>query len=192
MRVLKRLAPGAVSLFLVAYSWDLLVQLRALESPLSIAGAAFWGWLLALSVTGIFAFAGFGFPTERLLPDSYYRVGEEDRLLALYRITGAHWMKPLLATAFRRLGRNQGTYFSGTRSGLDDFDRRTRKSEFGHLAAFVLIVPVSLVLLLSGQVLVAFVALLANWIGNLCPVVIQRQHRFRIQRVRARQQQSAV
>jgi len=191
VKVLEKVALGAVSLFLAAYSWDLLVQLRAPGSPLSLAEGAFWGWLLALSVTGIFAFAGFGFPTEKLLPDSYYRVAERDRLLALYRTTGARWMRRALVLVSRWTGRNRLSYFSGTRSGLEDFERRTRKSEFGHLASFVVLLPVAVVLLLSGQAVAASVALLANWVGNFYPAVIQRQHRLRIQRVRARGRSSA-
>lgn len=191
MKVLEKIALGAVSLFLAAYSWDLLVQLRSLGSPLSLAEGAFWGWFIALSVTGIFAFAGFGSPTEKLLPDSYYRVAEGDRLLALYRATGARWMRRALVLVDRWSGRNRFSYFSGTRSGLEDFERRTRKSEFGHLASFAVLLPVSLVLLLSGQVVAASVALIANWVGNFYPAVIQRQHRLRIRRLRARRRSPA-
>ena len=190
MKVLGKVVSGAVSLLLVDYSWDLLVQLRALEAPLSLAAGAFWGWLIALSVTGIFAFAGFGFPTEKSLPDRYYRIVDGDRLLAFYRMSGARWLGRLLVLASRWWSRRGMGYFSGTRSGLGDFERRTRNSEFGHLASFVVLLPVTFVLLLSGQVVAASVALLANWVGNLCPVVIQRHHRFRIQRLRARRRSS--
>lgn len=191
MKVLEKVGLGAVSLFLAVYSWDLLAQLRALASPPSLVEAAFWGWLIALSVTGIFAFAGFGFPTEKLLPDGYYRVAEGDRLLALYRTTGARWMRRVLVLVDRWWGRNRFSYFSGTRDGLEDFERRTRKSEFGHLASFAVLLPVSLVLLLSGQAVAASVSLLANWVGNFYPAVIQRQHRLRIQRIRARRRSPA-
>lgn len=80
-------------------------------------------------MTGIFAFAGCGFPTERLLPDRYYEVTGGDRQVALYRATGARWMR---------------------------------------------------------RVVVASFALFANRVGNFYPVVIQRQHRLRIQRIRLR------
>lgn len=191
MKVLEKVAFGAVSLFLVDFSWNLLSQIRGLELSLSLAEGAFWGWLLALSVTGIFAFAGFGFPTEKLLPDRYYEVTGGDRQVALYRATGARWMRRVLVLGFWGWARNRRTYFSGTRSGLEDFERRTRESEFGHLASFVVLLPVSVDLLLSGRVVVASFALFANWVGNFYPVVIQRQHRLRIQRVRARQQSAA-
>lgn len=187
MRVLRKIALVSVSLFLVGQSWELLVYLRGLHSPVTPIEGAFWGWFLALCVTGIFAFAGFALPTEKLLPDRYYRIADGDRLLALYRRTGAHWMRRLLVLASRAWEH----YFSGSRSGLDDFERRTRKSEFGHLASFVVLLPICLDLFLSGRVLVASVALLANWIGNFYPVVIQRHHRLRIQRVRARSQSLA-
>lgn len=91
MKVLEKVAFGAVSLFPVDFSWKLLSRIGGLELSLSLAEGAFWGWLLAL-----------------------------------YRATVARWMSRVLVPGFWGWARNRRTYFSGTRSGLEDFEQRTR------------------------------------------------------------------
>lgn len=175
----------ATSLFLAwqsAVVFDVLLRIR----PDSWWLLALIAWLFNMGVTGAFAVVGFVLPTHRVLPEGYYRVRRPRRLKAAYRALRVDlfgWV--LLATLWRDRAQRR-RYFDGTASGLEHLDQQSRSSEFGHAVPFVLVTAASVAWALSGAAALAGLAIGFNVLGNLYPVLLQRHHRMRVQRLRSR------
>lgn len=60
---------------------------------------------------------------------------------------------------------------------------QTKQSEFGHLGAFVVIVILSVILLVHGYIFLVVMVTLINILGNVYPVILQRFHRMRIEKI---------
>ena len=149
----------------------------------SWALSAFVAWCFSMMVTGAFALSGFVLPTDRLLPERYYRIRRPERLGALYRGLGVDvFRRALLATLWRRRAM-QRAYFDGSASGLDHLAARSRASEFGHVVPFVLLTVAGSMWIASGAAGLGLWTLAVN--VHLYPVLLQRHHRMRIQRMRA-------
>ena len=180
--MLRKLLLTLASLFLLWQSGKLapqLADLRDASAPLLV----FVAWVYCLFVTGIFAFAGFAYPTERLLPEGYYRITNPPRLRRWYRILRVDWFRSaLLATLWR--GKEQGRrYFNGRRDGIQHLRRQSMKSEFGHLVPFLLLTAYAGYLAFQEAYALAAAVFLINVAGNLYPVLLQRYHRMRLQRL---------
>ena len=143
----------------------------------------FLGWFYALCVTGVFAFAGFAYPTQELLPDGYYRVREPARLRKWYRWLGGAWFRRVLLATLWRGKEQSGRYFNGRRDDLRHLSVQTEKSEFGHLLPLVILTGVAVWLLLRGAVRLAVVMQVVNVAGNFYPILLQRYHRQRLDRI---------
>ena len=157
----------------------LLLALPTLSWPVALFAAI----ALNLFVTGAFAFPGFVLPTRRLLPENYYRIKRSKQLRTLYNRLGvAHFRQFLLAT-FWRSRTKQKSFFNGTRAGLRHFVNESRQAEFGHLGAGVVLLIVGLLLFIYDQKLIALFTTVINIIFNGYPVVLQRFHRVRIERI---------
>lgn len=139
---------------------------------------------LNLFITGVFAFPGFVFLTNKLLPDSYYQVKHPKQLIIIYNVLGVKFFKWLLLAFYWGRKKNRKNYFNGSKNGLENFDTKTRQSEFGHLASFVVILIVSLVLMAKGHIAICFMTTVMNVAGNAYPVILQRYHRIQIQRLK--------
>ena len=180
----KRIFFVIASLFLILQSYKLCtITFSAIEIPLlwQIIG----GFVFNLFVTGIFAFAVFSLPVERLLPESYYRISNPKNLNKFGKSIGIErFRKFLLATVWKDKDKQKG-YFNGTAAGLDTFDVNTKKSDFGHLIPLILLTVISVVLCFYGNWVMASVTMLINVIFNFYPVVLQRMHRVRTARMRA-------
>jgi hypothetical protein len=147
---------------------------------------AFVAWLFNMGVTGAFAITGFVLPTYRVLPEGYYRVRRPRRLKAAYRALHVDLFgRALLATLWRDRAQRK-RYFDGTASGLEHLDKQSRSAEFGHTVPFVLVTAAAVAWALSGAVALAGLAFGFNVLGNLYPVLLQRHHRMRVQRLRSR------
>jgi acetolactate decarboxylase len=88
-----------------------------------------------------------------------------------------------LATVWRKKEK-QRTYFDGTADGLANLDTQSRKSEFGHVLPFVLITLICSYALVRGMYYLVVFTMLINIIFNFYPVLLQRHHRMRIQRIK--------
>lgn len=146
----------------------------------SVGPALFFSWYVSLCVTGIFAFSGFVFPTEKLLLTIYYKIKRPARLKKVYRILRADLFQKLLVFFFYGKPGNREAFFSGQKSGLQEFWDNTKKSEFGHLIPFVLINVLAVYSFSLQKQYFGSGLILFNVLGNLYPVVIQRFHRFRL------------
>ena len=146
---------------------------------------AFNSLMLNVSITGIFAFPGFVLPTSKILSASYCDIKRPALLRAVYKYMGVAAFRRTLMAAFWGKKRNRTKYFDGRKSGLANLAYQSRQSEFGHLGAFLVITGAAVVLLLNGHVELAGMTTRMNFVGNIYPLILQRHHRMRIDRLRA-------
>ena len=183
VRVLRTLAGVGASLFL---AWQSVVLFGVLTEvwPSSVGLTAFVAWAFNMAVTGAFALAGFVLPTHRLLPEAYYRITHPERLQAIYTGAGVDVFRGvLLATAWRDRAM-RARFFDGSARGLDHLAVQSRSAEVGHVLPWVVLTAASAVWMARGAVLLGVLTLAFNTLGNLYPVLLQRHHRMRIQRLR--------
>ncbi|MFT4533995.1 MAG: hypothetical protein ACJA1A_002488 [Saprospiraceae bacterium] len=181
----KKLLFTFLSIFLIFQSVKLagVISARQIESlGVIILLAA----LINLFVTGVFAFSGFIYPTERLLPDSYYKVTNVSLQKKMYKFLKVDVFRRFLLVTFWRKKEAQKKFFDGTKDGIDNLIVQSKKSDFGHLLPSVILLALSIYWFVLGKWEVAFVTTLINVIFNLYPIVLQRQHRMRIQLIAER------
>jgi hypothetical protein len=175
----------AASVFLIWQSFNLIGSLHIMGS-LGAGLSFFIAFLINLYITGIFAFSGFALPTQKLLPDSYYQVKHPQRIIWYYDFFKVSYFRKFLLATVWRSKQQQKKYFDGKRAGLENLVTQSQKSEFGHLLPAITIAGVIIYLFILGLVKAGIMALLINIIGNIYPVILQRHHRMRIERLRIR------
>ena len=175
------------SLFLIGQSYKLAVLIPKLGAE-SWGAAIFLGWLISLFITGIFAFAGFAWPTQRLMPEAYYKVYYPKRLKRIGKALNIElFRKMLLATLWKNRER-QKEFFDGTKDRLENLETQSKKSEFGHLIPFIIIQALSVYWFTIGLIKLGIATFVFNIAGNIYPVILQRNHRMRIQVMKRRLQ----
>lgn len=181
MLLAKRFLFCCIGLFMAYQSYQTMyVILVRLSDNAPYAIQAFVAFILSLYVTGAFAFTGFVLPTHRVLGKRYYIISNPKLLKRIYHALRIDVFRKLLLFFFWGRGKNRKQYFNGTRSGLKTFAYQSYQSEFGHFGAFVVLCIACGVLVAYGQVFIALLCLILNFIGNLYPVILQRYHRIRI------------
>ncbi len=182
----KKLLLSLASIFLTYRSVELFRFLNKIpSSQINWVETIFFAFTLNLFITGIFAFLGFSFPTSKILPNSYYGVKNAKRQAFIYKILGVEYFKVLLLKFFWGKEKNRKNYFNGTKTGINNFELQTRQSEFGHLTAFIVIEIISFYLLTRGYTGIFFISTAINIIGNFYPIILQRNHRIKIQRLKS-------
>lgn len=184
MNLIKKILFPIFSIFLAYRSIDLMKSLIHSD----VAGYSNFeqiviSFLLNLFITGIFAFTGFAYKTSRILPENYFKIKNPKLLNFIYRIFGIEYFRFILILAFWGRKNNREKYFDGTKRGLQNFIFQTKQSEFGHLGAFIAILISSIVLLFKGYYFLVIIASVFNIAGNFLPVILQRKHRMRIEKV---------
>jgi hypothetical protein len=149
----------------------------------NIGVSLFLAWLINMFITGIFAFAGFALPTHKLLPASYYRIRNHALLQQMCTLFQVHIFKKFLLLTFWRGKQQRGRYFNGKREGIANLVEQSMKSEFGHLIPLVLISLLSIYIILNGNLQLGIPCFVINIAGNFYPILLQRQHRMRVQRL---------
>lgn len=183
----KKILFPAISCFLAYQSYKLISQ--SFEFPperYSLIAVIALSIALNLFITGVFAFVGFAYPSNKILPNSYYNIKQPMLLTRIYNMLGVKYFKVFLLIAFWGKDKNRKKYFNGTKSGIQNFDFQTRQSEFGHLAAMVVIFVISVLYFLKGYILVFVWTTVFNILSNFYPIVLQRIHRLQIQRITRR------
>ncbi|MGK0364022.1 MAG: hypothetical protein ACI85O_001076 [Saprospiraceae bacterium] len=179
---IKRVLFVLMSLFLILQSHKVCWLNFGFE-PSSWQWDILMGFIFNLFVTGIFAFAVFALPVERLLPESYYRIKTPKKLNNFGKRIGIEaFRKFLLATVWKDKNKQKG-FFDGTAAGLEGFDVNTKKSDFGHLFPLFLLSIIVIILCFYGKWLMAFTTMIINIIFNFYPVILQRMHRARTARM---------
>lgn len=183
--MIKKLLLSLASIFLTYRSLELLKFLEKTNLfQFNWMGKIAYSYALNLFITGIFALLGFAFLTSKILPNSYYKIKNSENLTLIYNILGVEYFKLLLLKFFWGKERNRKKYFNGTKTGITNFDMQTRQSEFGHLVAFIAIEIISFYILIKGHIAIFFITTLINVIGNFYPIILQRNHRIQIERLK--------
>lgn len=184
MILIKKILFPAFSVFLLFRTIELVNALmNSLPSDFVPTEYMLISFLICLYITGIFAMTGFAYPTHRVLTSRYYELKQPNRLIRIYRLLNVDAFKKVLMIVFWGRRKNRKKYFDGTRGGLENFIYQSKQSEFGHLGAFVSIIITSIVLLTQGYVFLVASMTFINILGNLYPIVLQRHHRIRIERL---------
>lgn len=182
--MLKKVLFTVFSLFLVYRTIDLMKFLLLGEIKTSNHLESFTiSFLLALFVTGVFAFLGFSFKTNKLLPEGYYAIKNPRVLSQTYDLLGVKYFRRFLLFTFWGHKKNKAKYFNGTRAGFENLIHQTKQSEFGHLGAFVALLILSILLVFRGYTLLFALITIINIIGNFYPIILQRKHRLRIAKI---------
>jgi hypothetical protein len=182
---MKKIFLSIASIFLIWQSYLLITQIHNLETQYW-GSLIFVGWIINMFVTGIFAFVGFAFPTERLLPKSYYQVRQPKQIKKWFKTLRVEGFRKFLLLTFWRNKNQQKRYFDGTKAGFDNFVTQSKKSEFGHFLSFIIITFITIYLITIGLWKLAIPTILFNIIGNFYPILLQRHHRMRIERIKNR------
>jgi hypothetical protein len=183
--MLKKILFPIIALFLAYQSYALLKALSFVEpSKPDLSVTILLAFLLNLFITGIFAFLGFAYRTNRLLGENYYRITNPKLIYQVSKFLKMEYFKKFLLIVFWGKNKNRQKYFDGTRVGLENFDYQTRQSEFGHLAALIVIEIVVVFISSKGHYAIAFWTTFFNFISNFYPVILQRNHRIQITRIR--------
>lgn len=184
LNILKKISFPFFSLFLFYRSIELMRDLISSKpneySSIEVLIIAF---LLTLFITGIFAFIGFAYPSSRILSDGYYAIKNPNVLTYTSKILGLKYFQFLLLFFFWGRKNNRKKYYNGTKKGLHNFIFQTKQSEFGHLGAFLLVLVLTIYLLVLGYYFLALIITLINILGNAYPVILQRSHRMRIEKI---------
>lgn len=183
-QVIKKILFPLFSLFLLYRSYEIFSRLlKTNPSDYSLIETLIYGFLLNLFLTGVFAFIGFAYPSSKVLPKSYYSINHEKQIKMWYIGLGVKYFRYALLLFFWGKGKNKKKFFDGSRRGLKNMDFETRQAEFGHLGAFVVLLLSALTLLVFGYFLLFIWIMIINALGNLYPVILQRYHRIRLQKL---------
>lgn len=184
----KKILFSVFAIFLGFQSWKLLLIILVYrdENNMMLPESLIYAFLINLFLTGVFAFPGFVFPTHRLLPKAFYLVSNPVLVTKLYTWFGVKHFRILLMLAFWGKQKNKEKFFDGTRNGIDNLIYQSKQSEFGHLAPLVLISGLSGLFVLHNLFLLAAITMIINIIGNFYPILLQRHHRMRIQKLQLR------
>ncbi|MDC1265891.1 hypothetical protein N8009_03775 [Flavobacteriaceae bacterium] len=183
--MVKKILFPLIAIFLAFRSYEILRTLWLADpSEFSLWIKLLLSFLLNLFITGIFAFMGFAYKTNRLLPENFYRIKNKELTSKLYNILHVDYFKKFLLLLFWGKQKNRQKYFDGSKSGLENLDYQTRQSEFGHLAALVMIQLSVVTMFIKGHYLIAILTTALNFISNFYPVLLQRNHRIQIERIK--------
>jgi len=189
--MIKKIMLSIATIFLIWQSIDLISNIEYLNN--NSWGLIFLSaFFINLFITGIFAFSGFAFPTQKLLPNSYYQIHHPKTLKKIYEILRVHIFRRILLATIWKSQKQRKKYFSGKENGIPNLKEQSRKSEFGHLIPFIIITFVAFYLFVIGLAKIGLISLIINLIGNFYPIILQRHHRMRIQSIEKRQQPTSV
>jgi len=182
--MLKKTVFIAMSLFLAFRSYELLQALMATEpEELGAKGELLMALLLSVFLTGMVAIPGFALPTHTLLNRKYYVVKNADLTQKMYKALQVEHFRKMLMWVFWGRKTNRKKFFDGKASGIDNFLYQSKQAEFGHILSFLLLLVACIPLLIKEYYLLVPVASFINVLGNLYPVILQRAHRIRIDKV---------
>jgi len=185
--MIKKILLSIATIFLIWQTYDLLFNIDKMTFN-SLGLIIFIAWIINLFITGIFAFSGFAFPTQKLLPKSYYKIYHPKKLKKTYKALRVNLFRQMLLATLWKSQKQRKKYFNGKENGISNLAEQSMKSEFGHLIPLIIICFISSYLIIIDEIKLGVFCLLINLIGNLYPIILQRHHRMRIQILRKRQQ----
>ncbi|MCK0157749.1 hypothetical protein MWU65_11195 [Cellulophaga sp. F20128] len=184
--MIKKILLTMATIFLIWQSYSLLRNINNLEIN-SVGLLIFTAWIINLFITGIFAFSGFAFSTQKLLPKSYYKIYHPNKLKRIYNVLKIDLFRQMLLATLWKSPKQRKKYFNGKKNGISNLIEQSMKSEFGHLLPFIIICFLSVYFVIIRQTELGVCTFLINFIGNFYPILLQRHHRMRIEMIRKRQ-----
>lgn len=181
--LIQRIIFIGMSIFLIWQSYGIFMGLRFVENPAWSLQLVF-ALVFNLFITGVFAFAGFALPTEKLMPSKYYEINNPKKVNFWFEKIKGEWFRNFLLKTVWRKKTDQKKFFDGTISGINDFEIQTHKSEFGHLIPFVIISLICVYFAMRGFWWAVFFTMIVNVIFNFYPILLQRHHRARLARLK--------
>ena len=170
------------SAFLAFRFYELILSWGLLPTE-SLFSKFFLSFLANLFILGAFALAGFAWPTFRLLPEKYYQISQPNVFLSFSKSIGVPVFQQFLLFTFWRKKAMQTSFFNGTKAGIRAFIIESKRSEFGHLIPFIMISILFIWSSIQKDFWTAFYLQTLNIIGNFYPIMLQRSHRARTQRL---------
>ena len=141
-RIIKKTLFSIATIFLIWQSHDLLRNIEKFEIN-SWGKIIFVAWIINLFITGIFAFSGFAFPTQKLLSKSYYKIYHPKRLKKIYETLRVNLFRQMLLATLWKSQKQRKKYFNSKENGISNLEEQSMKSEFGHLIPLIIICIVS-------------------------------------------------
>ena len=136
--MIKKILLSIASIFLILQSYKLLYNIDKLDVD-SWGLIVFIAWIINMFITGIFAFSGFAFPTQKLLPKSYYKIFYPKRLKNIYRVLRVDLFRQMLLATLWKSKKQRKKYFNGKKNGIPNLIEQSMKSEFGHFIPFIIV-----------------------------------------------------
>ncbi len=189
--MIKKVLLSIATIFLIWQSHKILSNIDKLEIN-SWGLMIFIAWIINLFITGIFAFSGFAFPTQKILPKSYYKIHHPKRLKKICKVLRINLFRQMLLATLWKSQKQRKKYFNGKKDGISNLVEQSMKSEFGHFIPFIIICFASIYLIMIGLPKLGICTFSINFIGNFYPIILQRHHRLRIQIIRKRQESKAA
>ncbi|MEN2280682.1 hypothetical protein AAGF08_00990 [Algoriphagus sp. SE2] len=177
--ILKKVFLSLGSIFLFYRSYELIINWEKLQSS-NNTEAVLFSILANLFILGSFALAGFAWPTYSLLPSKYYEIRFPKQILKFGKLIGVPIFQKFLLMTFWSNKDQQKRYFNGTKTGIFNWVKESKMSEFGHLIPFFILVFLSIWSLGLGFWKMSLINLILNILANLYPVLLQRTHRARL------------
>lgn len=181
--LIQRIAFIGMSIFLAWQSTKIFLGLEFVENP-SFGVQLFLALIFNLFITGVFAFAGFASPTQKLMPSQYYKIDDPQKINFWFKKLKGEWFRNFLLATVWRKKTDQKKYFDGTISGIKHFEIQTHKSEFGHLIPFFIISLLCVYFVVRDFWWAFFFTMIVNVIFNFYPILLQRHHRGRLARMK--------
>jgi len=180
--ILKKTFLSLGSAFLFYRSYELIINWEQAQTETNLE-LFLYSFLANLFILGAFALAGFAWPTFKLLPERYYQIKTPKKILSFTKKIGVPIYQKFLLETFWKSKKKQKQYFDGTKSGISNWIKESKSSEFGHLIPFLLLLGLSIWSLFLGYWKMGLVNLILNILANFYPVFLQRSHRARISRI---------
>lgn len=153
---------------------------------LSIVLILFIAWVINMTLVGAFAFMGFTFPTEKLMPAVYYEIHRPHLLRRVYQFFRVDLFRKILLKTLWRSKKQRAKFFNKKRDGINQLITQSQKAEFGHFIPMIILLFGAIVLVFVGAPKLACCITLFNFIGNFYPVLLQRYHRLRVKVLQTR------
>ncbi len=185
MKLSKKIGLIVLSGFMLYLGIELSMIMWNSSDSFSLIENCFLSALINLYYTGFFAFLGFALPSSKILPSRFYTIGN-DPYNFLYQILGGKYFRLFLLATFWRNKAKQKSFFSGFKNGLHSFVFESKQAEFGHLMAFIFIALFSIIMAYKGHLGFVIICSGINIIFNFYPILLQRRHRIRINRITSR------
>ncbi|WP_146153618.1 glycosyl-4,4'-diaponeurosporenoate acyltransferase CrtO family protein [Adhaeribacter arboris] len=126
------------------------------------------------------------------LHSAYFNNHAFEKSGKIYAALGVHWFRWLLVISGWEKLSQKNNPVRKTLPALQQFERATRVSEFGHSVIAIIIFALTVFVCIKYSVKEAFWLILFNVLLNIYPILVQRYNRPRLRRLVQKLQQPSV